>query len=138
MQRLHLQCLLQLASARHNSLQKVHRLHFDGRVALEGGTPKESTMKRPFTAPQVLFVAAAVAAVGLTGASSPAANNPVQGGGRRLYLANCAACHGAYGRGDGRAAADFKTRPSDLTDGTIADLNDAALLKRLSHAPKPM
>jgi mono/diheme cytochrome c family protein len=121
-------------------LQNVHSLHFDGRITLEGGTPqKELTMNRPLLDPQVLFfVAAAIAAVGVAGTSAPAADGSAQGGGRRLYLANCAACHGAKGHGDGRAAADFSTRPSDLTDSSVADLSDAALLKRMSHAPKPM
>src|SRR4051812_13437395 len=95
-------------------------------------------MKRPLIAPQALFLIAAVAAVGMTDAPAPAAYDSSQGGGRRLYLANCAACHGASGRGEGGAAADFKTRPRDRTEGPVGDLSDAALLKRLNRAPKPM
>jgi putative copper resistance protein D len=36
--------------------------------------------------------------------------------GERLYAANCVACHGAYGRGDGPAAAGLAVRPADLTE----------------------
>jgi len=35
--------------------------------------------------------------------------------GARLYSDNCAACHGATGRGDGDLAGDLETPPSDLT-----------------------
>lgn len=41
---------------------------------------------------------------------------------RELYLANCAACHGAEGRGDGPLAAGLDPRPADLTQ--IARRND--------------
>ena len=65
---------------------------------------------------------------------SPAPIDP----GRQLYLAHCAACHGERGRGDGRAAADFKTRPADLTDPDIADDSERSLMRKLVHAPRPM
>ncbi len=35
--------------------------------------------------------------------------------GKALYEANCAACHGASGKGDGTAAAGLATAPADLT-----------------------
>lgn len=35
--------------------------------------------------------------------------------GRTRFMQDCAACHGAEGRGDGPAAAAFHARPSDLT-----------------------
>jgi len=35
--------------------------------------------------------------------------------GRRLFVQDCAACHGAEGRGDGPAAARLTKRPKDLT-----------------------
>jgi putative copper resistance protein D len=36
-------------------------------------------------------------------------------GGRRLYQAHCAVCHGVGGAGDGPAAAGLQPRPADLT-----------------------
>src|SRR5271157_3232665 len=36
--------------------------------------------------------------------------------GKEMYLAYCAACHGAEGKGDGPASAALKSRPSDLTN----------------------
>lgn len=41
---------------------------------------------------------------------------------REIYLANCAACHGPAGKGDGPLASDLDPRPSDLTQ--IARRND--------------
>ena len=35
--------------------------------------------------------------------------------GRKEYLAKCAACHGASGKGDGPQAAGLKQKPGDLT-----------------------
>ena len=37
--------------------------------------------------------------------------------GKKLYDAQCASCHGAAGKGDGKAGAMLKPVPSDLTDG---------------------
>ncbi len=34
---------------------------------------------------------------------------------REIYLANCAACHGSEGKGDGPLAAGLDPRPADLT-----------------------
>ena len=36
--------------------------------------------------------------------------------GKKLYDAQCASCHGATGKGDGKAGALLKPTPSDLTD----------------------
>ena len=41
-------------------------------------------------------------------------------GGQRLYLAHCATCHGADGRGSWRATI-FLMRPGDLTDPGLMD-----------------
>jgi mono/diheme cytochrome c family protein len=35
--------------------------------------------------------------------------------GKKEYLAKCAACHGATGKGDGPQAAGLKQKPADLT-----------------------
>lgn len=37
--------------------------------------------------------------------------------GQSIFLANCASCHGASGRGDGPAAASLDPPPADLTSG---------------------
>jgi mono/diheme cytochrome c family protein len=86
---------------------------------------------------RIAAAATGMAAALLVGAASPAAIRSAPAG-RQLYVAHCAACHGNAGRGDGRAACDFTTRPADLTDPSIADESDAKLLRRLSHPPKPM
>jgi mono/diheme cytochrome c family protein len=35
--------------------------------------------------------------------------------GQAMFTSYCAACHGALGKGDGPAAAEFKSKPADLT-----------------------
>ena len=45
--------------------------------------------------------------------------------GKQEYLAKCAACHGASGKGDGPQAASLKQKPSDLT--TYAKRNGGKL-----------
>src|SRR5260370_18598355 len=36
--------------------------------------------------------------------------------GKELYEKNCASCHGASGKGDGKMGETMKTKPPDLTD----------------------
>ena len=36
--------------------------------------------------------------------------------GQKLYDKNCASCHGATGKGDGKMGAELTPKPSDLTD----------------------
>jgi len=36
--------------------------------------------------------------------------------GKELYEKNCASCHGAGGKGDGKTGETMKTKPADLTD----------------------
>ena len=36
--------------------------------------------------------------------------------GQKLYEKNCASCHGATGKGDGKMGAELNPKPSDLTD----------------------
>jgi mono/diheme cytochrome c family protein len=45
---------------------------------------------------------------------TPAVRTSVASG-KEMYLAYCAACHGADGKGEGPASAALKSRPSDLT-----------------------
>jgi mono/diheme cytochrome c family protein len=55
--------------------------------------------------------------------------------GEEMYMAYCAACHGKEGRGDGPAASEFKTAPSNLTllsaknNGKFPELDVASVLQ---------
>jgi mono/diheme cytochrome c family protein len=51
--------------------------------------------------------------------------------GSRLYRMNCAVCHGFDGEGKGPAASTLKTAPADLTDGSLMNALDNALLFRV-------
>ena len=51
-------------------------------------------------------------------ADIPAQNQPAdegRGAGRKLFLRNCASCHGMDGNGKGIVAASLKKQPPDLT-----------------------
>jgi mono/diheme cytochrome c family protein len=65
---------------------------------------------------------------------SPAAVTPaVLERGRVLYKANCAACHGEGGRGDGAAAGALKPPPRDHTDRAyMSTITDEDLAKTIS------
>jgi mono/diheme cytochrome c family protein len=45
-----------------------------------------------------------------------AANAASLGAGKKLYDAQCASCHGAMGKGDGKGGELLKPKPSDFTD----------------------
>ncbi|NOX62213.1 MAG: c-type cytochrome [Chloroflexi bacterium] len=47
--------------------------------------------------------------------------------GRDIYAANCAACHGDSGQGDGPAAAAFDPPPANLHEDHVQVLSDGAL-----------
>src|SRR5574341_1474261 len=50
--------------------------------------------------------------------------------GKAKYDANCVACHGATGKGDGPAAAALNPKPQDHTDGKIMNaLSDKYLFE---------
>src|SRR3954471_2326312 len=96
-----------------------------------------------------LFVCACVSPGDLSagegsGAAAPGRKNPIPADGRSLaagrevYTANCADCHGAGGKGDGKMAKDLKKRPPDLTDPDVANASDDVLFNRISRARKPM
>jgi len=49
---------------------------------------------------------------------------------KQNYTTFCSSCHGPLGKGDGPAAAAFKTKPRDFTDcKRMASLPDATLFK---------
>ena len=52
--------------------------------------------------------------------------------GKRLYLDNCSACHGALGKGDGPGAASLPSRPADLTAAHVLDHREGDLFWWLS------
>lgn len=74
----------------------------------------------------LILAVACSSSEGDAGASAPAAGATAAAGvavtpamidhGRGLYKANCAACHGESGKGDGVASAVFKPPPQDHTD----------------------
>lgn len=47
--------------------------------------------------------------------------------GKPIYAKTCAACHGDTGKGDGRAAAAFNPKPTDLTKGDVPGDPDGEL-----------
>ena len=51
--------------------------------------------------------------------------------GRALYARHCERCHGPNGRGDGRDAELFATRPRDLRTGFLAHYSTDDLVRRL-------
>jgi putative copper export protein/mono/diheme cytochrome c family protein len=53
--------------------------------------------------------------------------------GATLFSANCAACHGATGRGDGALATTLPIRPADLTAPHLWEHSDGELFWWLSH-----
>jgi len=65
-----------------------------------------------------------------------------------MYMAYCASCHGADGKGNGPAAAALKTQPTDLTQisakngGTFPDVHIAQIIKgdssTAAHGSKEM
>ncbi len=60
--------------------------------------------------------------------------------GAEIYTANCAACHGDEGEGDGPAAVALEKPPADLHEDHVQDLSDGALFYIITHgrAETPM
>ena len=57
--------------------------------------------------------------------------------GQKLYDKNCASCHGAAGKGDGKMGAELNPKPSDLTDADLKHgSSDGELFKVLAEGVK--
>lgn len=61
------------------------------------------------------ILATALSAAAVLGACAKPAPEPTLPTGRALFMENCAACHGAGGRGDGPMASGLPRPPADLT-----------------------
>jgi mono/diheme cytochrome c family protein len=62
-----------------------------------------------------MYLAGGLTALAALAACMETASMPDANEGRRLYVENCAQCHGPAGKGDGPAAGRLKPAPSDLT-----------------------
>lgn len=58
--------------------------------------------------------------------------------GARLYTANCFACHGKTGKGDGPAGRALTPHPGDLSDPLNWEQPDGALFWKISRGRSPM
>ena len=77
-------------------------------------------------------------------ASADATRNPTKGdaaaaqAGQKLYLQQCAPCHGSRGRGDGDAAAGLSKAPANHTSDQVQGLTDGALYWMITTGNSPM
>jgi mono/diheme cytochrome c family protein len=80
-----------------------------------------ATLERAGQPPAQAAFAFAIAAPGeASGPLNPlAADTMTIAAGRQLYAANCVACHGVSGRGDGPAAIGLRPQPADFTQHMI-------------------
>jgi mono/diheme cytochrome c family protein len=58
--------------------------------------------------------------------------------GKKIYVGNCLACHGATGKGDGPAALACNPKPKNLSDPKISSQSDGELFWRITEGKKPM
>lgn len=77
-------------------------------------------------------------------AEAAAIKNPVAGDekaaarGASVYKAECAACHGPAGKGDGEASATLRRRPPDLTTQAVGSQSDGELFWKITYGRRPM
>lgn len=111
----------------------------------------QAGMGRVIIAAGVLFVAAGVSYSGAAPAEDWKAperaknqKNPVPAdaaavaAGKAVYTANCLACHGNTGKGDGPAAISIDPRPKDLSDPRVSSQTDGELFWKITEGKKPM
>ena len=58
--------------------------------------------------------------------------------GKTAYTANCLACHGVKGKGDGPAAVSLERKPGDLSSAKVQQETDGALFWKITEGRKPM
>lgn len=58
--------------------------------------------------------------------------------GKKLYVTNCAPCHGDKGRGDGPAAQALSPKPADHSSALVQSETDGSLFWKLSEGRNPM
>jgi mono/diheme cytochrome c family protein len=58
--------------------------------------------------------------------------------GHKIFVANCLACHGNAGKGDGPAAIACNPKPKDLSDPKISAQTDGALFWKVTTGMKSM
>lgn len=58
--------------------------------------------------------------------------------GKVVYTAQCAACHGPAGKGDGPSAKDLNPKPRNLSDPAIQAQSDGSLFWKITEGKKPM
>jgi mono/diheme cytochrome c family protein/Tol biopolymer transport system component len=104
--------------------QSIGTGHFQARgqfFTMAGTWTIAATLLRNGQAPLEVPFTVAIAAPGE--ASGPLNPLPVNAqsilAGQKLYLANCAVCHGASGTGDGPAAAGINPRPANFTQHMV-------------------
>lgn len=58
--------------------------------------------------------------------------------GKAVYAANCLACHGKTGKGDGPQATGLERKPGDLSSDKVKNESDGELFWKVTEGRKPM
>ncbi len=67
-----------------------------------------------------------------------AKSDKVVSGAKKMAEANCVACHGAKGVGDGPAAAALPVKPANWTSPTVQSESDGEIFWKISNGRGPM